>query len=102
MKVNLRKFRGKWFVSVGNNGYTTTPSFASFLEEVKPDVVYLEETPNEPWFRVDVEKGERDFTMTFTNLSTDEKSSVTQCYKLEDLNLPTQFYINRGNSRERL
>lgn len=98
IKAHLRKFQGKWFLSIGNKGYATTDSFEEFLEEVKPDVVYIDTEPRDPWFLVEVTRGEKEFCMTFTNLSTNESSSVKQCLKVEDLNLPTQFYINRGNS----
>lgn len=97
-RIVLRKFNGHWFVAVGTKGYATTKSFEDFLELVKPDVVYIDTVPREPWFSVELERREKDFLMTFTNLSTNESSSVEQCLKVEDLDLPTQFYMNRGNS----
>ena len=76
-RIVLRKFNGHWFMAVGTKGYACTTDFEEFLNEVRPSCVFISDSFTDPWFIVRVILGESVF---------------------EDLDLSTQFYINRGDS----
>lgn len=98
-KILLRKFNGHWFMCVGPKGYACTTSFEEFLNRVKPACVFVSDEPKEPWSLVKVYKGEKAVRTDFEEVSSKEIHNLNQCPKMfEDLGLPEQFYINRGNS----
>lgn len=97
-KVVLRKYNGHWFMGVGTKGYACTTEFEKFLDEVRPSCIYISDRFLDPWFIVKVSR-ETDVITEFLEPTTGKLYSMKQCPKMfEDLNLPTQFYINRGNS----
>lgn len=97
-RINLKKFNGHWFMDAGTKGYACTTQFEEFLNKVKPSCVIISDCSENPWFSVKVTKGEQVVT-EFLEPTTEALHTMKQCPKMfEDLDLPTQFYINRGDS----
>ncbi len=97
-RIDLRKFNGHWFMAIGTKGYACTAQFEEFLNKVKPSRVIISDCSEDPWFSVKVIKGEQVIT-EFLEPKTGTLNTIKQCPKMfEDLDLPTQFYINHGDS----
>lgn len=97
-RIVLRKFNGHWYMAVGIKGYACTTDFEEFLNEVRPSCVFISDSFTDPWFIVRVIRGESVVT-EFLEPKSGKLYRMKQCPKMfEDLDLPTQFYINRGDS----
>lgn len=97
-RIVLRKFNGHWFMAVGTKGYACTTEFEEFLNEVRPSCVFISDMPTDIWFVVKVIQNKQVITEFFEPKSG-KLYTMKQCPKMfEDLDLPTQFYINRGDS----
>ena len=97
-RINLRKFNGHWFMAVGTKGYACTTDFENFLNEVRPSCVFISDSFTDPWFIVRVIRGESVVTEFLEPKSGETLPYETMSEMFEDLDLPTQFYINRGDS----
>ncbi len=85
-------------MAIGTKGYACTAQFEEFLNKVKPSRVIISDCSEDPWFSVKVIKGEQVIT-EFLEPKTGTLNTIKQCPKMfEDLDLPTHFYINRGDS----
>lgn len=97
-KIVLRKFNGHWYMAFGTKGYACTTDFENFLNEVNPSRVYISDSFTDPWFIVKVIR-DKEVITEFLEPRSGKLYTVKQCPKMfEDLDLPTQFYINRGDS----
>lgn len=98
IKVNLRRLNKRWYMSVGTKGYACTGSFEKFLNEVEPSCVYISDVPSDdPLYTVEVIPTDEDMITLFK--CGDNTHEIKQCPKMfKDLDLPTKFYINGGNS----
>lgn len=101
-KVVFRRYNGHWYMVTGTRGYACTRDFEKFLDLQYPFYeVFITDTNNLPscWFQVTVTREGGKVLTEFIDLQNGETYTVRQCPKMfEDLELPTKFYISRGNS----
>ena len=85
-------------MAVGTKGYACTTDFENFLKEVRPSSVLISGSVTDSWCIVRVIRDESVVT-EFLEPKSRKLYRMKQCPKMfEDLDLPTQFYINSGDS----